>query len=389
MVQQAYRGAACKTVMRLSIGVAVLAFGLQAVAQERRDSSKWLLGADLLRQRQQPVTLGWSEVPLRDGLADLVKSQRAAIVLDRRIDPQQPLRFTAERQPLDDLLARLADQIDGGLSWLGPVAYLGPRDAASRLRTLAALRSADVRVLPKDERRAYQHEASWRWEMLAQPRDLVAELAAEAKVEIESTELIPHDLWPAADLPLLSWTDRLTLLANQFDLTFELLDGSHVRLTPLCDPVVIERSYPGGKQPEELASRWRELAPDAQISLARGKLIVRGRLEDHELLAPKKPPPAAPRATGVEAYTMTVREQPLTAVLDTLRQQLSIEVRVDQSALEAAKLTLDRRVSFSVEQATLDELLSAALKGANLTYRREGGAYRIVPAKVADRTRSP
>lgn len=389
MIKPVHRRALRRTWMRLAIVLALVAFVLpHGLAQQPSDSSRWLVGADLLRQRQQPVTLSWSEVPLRDGLRELGKAQRVAILLDRRLDPEQPIDLTADRLPLDDLLARLAKQIDGGLAWLGPLAYIGPRDASARLRTLAALRAADVRALPKDERPAFQHEKNWRWEMLAQPRDLVTEMAAEANVEIESLELLSHDLWPAADLPPLAWTDRLTLLANEFDLTFELDDRSHVRLTPIQEPVVIERTYPGGKQAEQLAARWRELAPDAQIALARGKIIVSGRVEDHERFVQKKPPPLAPRAKGTESYTMTVRDQPLAAVLDKLRQQLSIDLRVDEAALEAAELTVDRRVSFSVEQASLDELLSAVLRAADLTYRREGAVYQIVPAKVANRSES-
>jgi hypothetical protein len=350
------------------------------VAEDDSSATRSLTGNDLARQRQQPVNLSWSGVPLRDALASLSKAQRIAILLDRRIDPGQPIEFTANRVPFDTVLERVADKIGAGVSWLGPIAYLSPPGAASRLRTLAALRAADARALPKDKRAMFQREARLSWETLAEPRGLAAALAAEAKVEIESLELIDHDLWPAADLPPLSWTDRLTLIANEFDLTFEIVDTSHVRLVAIAGPVVLERAHPGGKQPETLAAKWRALAPDAQIEVAQGKVVVRGRVEEHELLTQSKKPKPAPTTPGVELYTLRVQAQPLSAVLDTLRERAAQELLVDEAALRQANLNLDVRVSFSVERATFDELLAAALKPAQLTFHREGNAYKIVPA---------
>jgi hypothetical protein len=75
-----------------------------------------------------------------------------------------------------------------------------------------------------------------------------------------------------------------------------------------------------------------------------------------------------------------VTEQPLSAVLDTLRMQLTLALRIDEMALTKANLSLDTKVSFRVEDATLEELLAAALKPAGLTFRREEDVYTIVPA---------
>jgi hypothetical protein len=378
----------CKHLLRLArrgtrlwvLAVILTAPRLHGLAEDA-GIPHWLTAEDLLRQRQQPVRLTCSGTPLRDVLADLSKAQRVAILLDRRIDPDQTIDVTANRISLDTLFDQISGKIDASASWLGPLAFLGPHDAASRLRTLAALRAADVRALAKDKRAVFQHQAAWHWQALAEPRNLVAELATAANVEVESLDLIGHDLWPAANLPPLSWSDRLTLIANEFDLTFEIIDTRHVRLKSIAGPVAIERTYPGGKQPEELAGKWRQRVPGAQIEVARGKVVVRGRLEDHELLTQSKKPKPAPMTTpGAELYTLRVQEQPLSAVFDKLQQQLSVDLQVDDAALEKANLSLQTRVSFNVEQVTLDELLTVALKPAGLAFRREGNTYRIVPA---------
>jgi hypothetical protein len=327
------------------------------------------------------VKVTWSGVPLRDVLTNFSRAQRVAILLDRRIDPQQLIYLPAERMPLDDVLERVGKRVDAGATWLGPLAYLGPADSAARLRTLAALRAADVRAMPKEKRAAFERVAAWRWDALAEPRGLVAELAVAAKVGIKSLDRIGHDLWPAADLPPLSCTDRLTLIANEFDLTFEIVDSAHVRLIPITEPISIEGSYPGGKQPEELAANWRTQAPDAEITVARGKIVVRGRLEDHELLTQTKKPKPSSTTLGAEVYSLRVQQEPVSAVLDALRKQSSINLLVDEDAIKKANLSLDTRVSFSVEQVKFDELLATALKPAGLTFRREGSTtYRIVPA---------
>lgn len=363
----------------------LLLFGLSliAVPQPAAGQTRWLTGAALERQRQQPVTRNWAGVPVRKGLSQLARLQQVAILLDRRIDPERTVELPVHQVGLDDLLNQIAEKMDGAATWLGPVAYVGPRRAALRLRTLAALRAADVRALPNDARGVFLEGKSWHWDELAEPRELLTGLAAEANVKLHGLDLLPHDLWPAADLPSLSWIDRLTLLANEFDLTYEIVDASNVRLVSIAEPVLIERSYPAAKQGEELAARFKGLAPDAQIAIARGKVIVRGRLEDHERLKAPKPTPAA-AATGTNRpgktlYTLTVPDQPLAAVLEKLRAS-SIEITVDEAALQQAGLSIDRRVSFSVERVTLEELLSAALKPAGLTFRRQGNAYRIIPA---------
>lgn len=370
---------------RQTAALIFLAFALCLAVKTARlaePPAAWFTDAALERQRRLPVSLNWVNKPIRQSLTELARAQQVAILLDRRIVPGRTIDLAARQVALDDLLEQIGEKTDGASSWLDSVAYIGPRPAALRLRTLAALRAADLQALPKEARAVFLAKKPWLWGDLTESRQLLAELAAEAHVELNELDL-PHDLWPAANLPPLSWIDRLTLLANEFDLTFQVLDGAHVRLVPIEEPVVIERGYPAGKQGKELAARWKEMAPNARIELARGKLIVRGRVEDHERLAtPKPPPPPAAGATtrpGAKVYTLAVSNQPLAAVLNTLRAS-SIKIDVDEAGLAKAGLSVDRRVTFSVQRVTLEELLRAALKPAGLSFRRQGDAYQITPA---------
>ena len=363
--------------LTIVVGLALTLLGGRAAA-----AADWLSGPALRAQLAQPVKLSWSGVPIRQGLADLARSQNIAILLDRRVDPGTPLELSFENVPVELALERLARSQQLGISWFGPVVVLGPEQATRRLRTLAALRAGELKSLPSARRASFIKTQAWQWDELAEPRALVEQLADAAQVEIIGSDRIPYDLWPAADLPPLSWIDRLTLLANEFDLTFRFDDGGRkLELVPAPETAVLERSYPGGRDPQALAERWRKQAPEAEIEVAGDKVVVRGRVEDHEILTSSKPRSTKPAAGGAEVYTLTVRDQPLGPVLEELKLRLGLELHIDEAALKAAGTSLDRRVSFSAEKATLDELLTAALQPAGLTFRRRDKSVDIFPAK--------
>ena len=344
-------------------------------------AADWLTGPALRAQLAQPLKLAWSDVPLRKGLADLARSQHIALLLDRRVDPGLPLELHLDNVPVELAFERLARSQQLGLSWFGPLVYFGPQPAARRLRTLAALREDELKQLPAAKRAPFLRTQPWRWDELAEPRALVEQLAKEARVEIAGREQIPHDLWPAAELPPLSWIERLSLVANQFELTFRFEDeGRKIALVGVPAVVVLERSYAAGRNPQSLAERWKRQAPEAEIEVAGDKVVVRGRAEDHEALTAAKPRSPAPAGGGTEVYTLAVRNQPLRPVLDELKQRLGLELHIDLDALKRAQISLDSRVTFNVEQATLDELFAAALEPAGLTFRRRDKTLDIFPA---------
>ena len=344
----------------------------------------WLSARELSIQRGRPLTASWSETPLREALGGLSRSQHVAVFLDRRVDPDQRISLAFDAVAFEEAVERIAQRCQAEVSWYGPLTYLGPPEAARRLRTLAALREEDARRLPAERREAFARRQTWTWDDLATPRDLCRALAGEARVQVESLDLLPHDLWAAADLPPLSWTERLTLVANQFDLTFAFADdGASVRLAPIVEPVQLQRRYPGGKQPARLVKQYAELAPEAELERVGGNVLVRGRVEDHERLMTQAKP-TRPDKRGKQVYTMRAEGQPLSAVLDQLRTQLRLTLTIDEAALCKAGVKLDSLISFDVKQATLEELLAAILHPAGLTFRGEDRTFEIVPdAKCA------
>ena len=232
-----------------------------AVSAAPHAVSHWATGPALQARLGGSVDIVWAENPLRRAIHNLSQAQGVAMLVDRRVDPDQKCDLQFSGVPLRAAIEEIAHRCDLGISLFGPVVYLGPPEATARLRTLAALREDDVRRLPEPAARRFSQLKPFKWDDLATPRELLQQLAKQNGIELANLELVPHDLWAAADLPPLSLADRLTLVAIQFDLTFSFsADGTVVRLVPVPERVAVVRSYPGGADPAMTARNlpgWR------------------------------------------------------------------------------------------------------------------------------------
>jgi len=329
----------------------------------------------------QQVSIAWSQRPLRDGLAGLGETVGVGIFLDRRIDPGQLLDLTIRDQPLEAALAEIAAAGQARVARLDRVAYVGPPATASKLATLAALRHDEASRLPAAAKARLLRASAWQWPALAQPRQLLSELAAEARVTVAGAEQIPHDLWPAVALPPLAWVDRLTLVLAGFDLTFELAaDGASVQLVPIPAQVALTRSYSVRRSIEQAAARLRELVPGASIEPGPQGVVVTGSAEAHETIArtlaggepAKRPAPAA--AESRKRYSLKVEKNASAgSVLRKVADELGKELRYDEAALPKLK----QPVQLNLRDATLDELLRATVEPLGLRYRVTAEAIEV------------
>jgi hypothetical protein len=347
----------------------------------------WLTGAKLKSQLEQKVGATWEGIPLRRAITSLSRSQRVAILLDRRVDPDQKIDFSFADVPLEKALKMTAAKVQIGVAQVGPVIYLGPTATAKKLRTLSALRHDEALHLSSPARSRILQQQPLRWDDETAPRELIKRLSADAHVTIEGTDRIPHDLWAAADLPAANLIDRLTLLAGQFDLTFSFAaDGATVKLVEIPDTVAMQKSFPlrgsSAGRGKEIASRLAESLPGATIEATADKLVVRGYAEDLdfvEVYLSGRPAKQTTVTAGQKVYQLSV-VKPVGAVLKALGPKLDLDIRVDENAIKAAGLSLATEVKVDVKNASEDELLSAVLAPAKLTFERQGKVIQVKPA---------
>jgi hypothetical protein len=310
-----------------------------------------------------------------------------AIVLDRRIDPDRQLRLVVDREPLATALGKIAAALRAGYCQFGPVAYLGPADTARKLRTLAALRLEEVKPLVAERARVFLELRTSHWDDLAEPRQILDGLADEAGVKLVGADQIPHDLWRGADLPPMSWIDRLTLLTAQFGLTYRITDaGKNIEVTALPDEVTLARTYLApSRQAAAVARRWAAALPKAQVAATNEGIRVEGTLEDHEHIEARlqgKPQKRTTLTAGREQYQLSVESAALRQVVVQMQKQLDLDVRWDREAIERAGISVEQLISVEIKDASLEELLSAVLKGTRLSFRRNARNITIFPAPV-------
>jgi hypothetical protein len=153
-------------------------------------------------------------------------------------------------------------------------------------------------------------------------------------------------------------------------------DGS-LLVVPLPEQVVLTRTYSLGHRVTDL-SALRQALPEAELKLEQQTLTVVGREEDHRYvtgwLQGPSSRPRPPTGLASKRFTLTVRNQPLDAVLQAVASQSQLQL-VWPAGSESLQQS---RVSTAVENATLAELLSALLQGQAATHRIQGKRLFIV-----------
>jgi hypothetical protein len=360
----------------LGFALAIAVFFLGA--NESQAAEQWKTGVEFRQQLEQPVDVHWADNHLRSSLARLAQVQGTAVFLDRRLDPDRQLQFDASNLSLHAALNKLAQQIQAGACLVGPVLYLGPQPTADKLATLAALRRKEAAAMPAAVKAKLLKQAAWHWDELSTPRELLEVLAKEGGLGVDNPQVLPHDLFPAVDLPPLPLVDRLSLLLAGFGLTFQLSrDGHLIRLVEIPAVVLLDKTYAARGDAAKLQSDLQRIFPDAKITRDGASVHVVAPYEDHDkierLLSGGKVR-AKTTVPGEKHYTLTVKNQPAGAVIKTVAKDLGKEMKYSPEV--GGKL--NEHIDLSVKEGSLDELLQATLKPLGLTYKLTDDALEIV-----------
>ena len=355
------------------VGALLLTAALTVGASAQGDI-QWRTEGELDQHLDRPVGLTWDDVPLRDGLWSLAAAQRVAIFLDRRIDPEQLISLKVSDERLDQVLQRIALLAGAAVARVGDVMYVGPSETAGQLPTVAELQSQFARNGDSQLGANLLTRRSYRWERLTPPREILTDIAQAQKMTWSNLEtVIPHDLWPEANLPPLRTTELLTLVLAGFHASYRFQktpDGVQLEIVRIPDNLSLTKSYRYAGNHDEAITKIHGLYPEAKVESDGKQLTIIGSHEAHQAVAKLLRGGTVRRGMvtpGEKRYTLTVQQQPLGPVLKALAGQLGLEVVLPEGQEEA----LSKRTSFSVKEADLPGLLDAIFAESTLGYRVE------------------
>jgi len=341
----------------------------------------------------RPISATWKGVGLRSILRRLSHEREIAILLDRRADPEQEIQIDTGEQSLRSAVDKIARLAHLAVTRVGNSLLLAPAAAASRLRTLVALRENELARGDLDFSdhllRLRTQRATIRWDDLDRPADILRGISRQFGLSIAGIEQIPHDLWAGAVIPEATAAEALSLVLNQFDLTFEWADrGAGVRLVAIPASVTIERSYAlHGKSAGETLRVLHSKIEGLDAEIRDGQLVVRGTLEQHELVAAvvglsKGPMRTTGRrpATPLErlSFALQARGVNLPELFDELRKQ-GLKIQYNADDLRKAGVDLKQKVSVDLPHLPASQFFTRLLDPYGLTFHFDHSTVIVVP----------
>ncbi len=370
--------------MRLCGGI-LLAFGIAAyvmsvatsdlvIPDETSRPEATLLVKDRLAEAlAQRRALFASGQTLRAAAVDFQATTGVVVLLDRRVDPTTVIDVSTGYVTVRQTLGALAKCVPEAAVSIGDhYALIGPIDAAGRLRTLTEIHREAIaslrRKLDADVYRALIESRPGSWPDLAEPRRLVVDAAESAKLTVANPDEIPHDLWAAARLPELTFTDFATLVLNQFDLSFELAADGVVTIVPVPDSVVIEQRHRiAVRDKDDVAERWRAAFPDLPVSWKGATAVVSATVETHErldeLIRGEQPMKVDAAAISDRLFTMTAPEGTAVGTLIASLRAQGTPIRFEGISGAELEPLLKQTVEFEVERVSAREFFQKALGG--------------------------
>jgi hypothetical protein len=339
-----------------------------------------LSGIAFRRAMSEPIgPITWAEKPLRGALERLVETQRVAIMLDRRIDPEQKLDISGNNISLENFVGTIARKQQAGVCQVGSVLYVGPTATTEILPTVVATLEDKAQNLPGDGKKRLLKRTAWNWPRLSTPRSLIDELEQDYAIQIQGKEHVPHDLWPATTLPPLNFVEKLSLVLAGFHVSFELAaNDKAVRIIAMPKEASLVRSYSPRGDVQQLATQLAAQFPQANIRAEGKQIVVDGRWEVHDsvarLISGERVRATPPPIAGMKKFTLTVENKPVGGVMRALGTQLGKTVTFDDVKVQRR---LTEEISLNLKDASLEELLRSVLTPANLQFEITGETIRV------------
>ena len=372
----------------------------QAGRQVRTETatSDVVTGLRLRRRLEEPVPgVSWKSVPLHAVLTQMSDGFGIALIPDRRIDPTATIDLHVANKPLQEVLQDIAAAVGAEIRVTGNAVYLGPKNAASLVRTLAEIRKQELLASdsqkPESRRIELQRGKTIEWQDLTTPGEILQRISAKWDMQVENGELVPHDLWAGARLPQMSAAEMFTCVLIQFDLTFAWgEDLRSIRIVPLPadqSEIAIERTYRPPGSVETAIKRWKQRAGPLATSVAGRRVTVRGTIEQHEIIEraisgqngpseamPTDPPQIVP--LDRRQFSLTIARVPARSIMAKLEDS-GVKFEYDADALAEAGIDLSRPVGVDVRQVDSETFFRAIFAPLGLQAEFAGTTVRLRP----------
>jgi hypothetical protein len=287
----------------------------------------------------EPVRASWKALPLRDWSARATDLAGMPVIVDRRIDPDAPVTVDGGDQPLRDVMTNVAATVEAEVAELRSSIRIVPRGRRDLCERAEDARERELARLPADARTALRARSPWAWPAAARPRDLVTAVAAEAGLAaLDGIDGIPHDHFPAADLPAMSRAEKLDLVLAHFDRRIE----------------------------------WRTAAGGA-----RGVIVpLDTNLPPARRPPPRKPVARPPQQPQAAVFTLRVAA-PVDEVLAALAGQFGLQLDIDERSLRDRGISAREIVRADVRDVSRERLLDEVLGPVGLAWRIDGERLRV------------
>lgn len=361
--------------------------GWFTISAQAADSPTFLTGSEFQQQINRPLLVNRDLTPLREFLERLSEERRVAIVIDRRIDPDQLVAVDLQSPYFDTGIEELVRPF-GGMTLIANSVFVTLPDTAKTLQTRVILaEQALEEVLKKDLGRKLDlsRRKSISWNFAASPRDILTNIATGYRITIENPDAIPYDQWAAGRIPAANAVEGLMLIATQFNCDLQWIDSTRVRLIPEAPSpqVTIEHTLRKMTSQQGL-NLIRERFPDIQVETRRDRLLVTGLHEQQQeigvLLGNRagRTRPVSPKSTPLTSrrFTLRMQNRPFIELVQVFEKQ-GVQVQRDNTALEEAGVDLNTKISLELENATIYRLLDDACRPLGLSYRVDGARIEL------------
>ncbi len=337
----------------------------------------WVTGRALDRQAQMGITGQWSDAPLRPMLTEMAAARRIPIFIDRRVDPTAQVDLSVSNLTWDQFLQAVGAEHEYGFVRLQNVYCFGPQLSCIELESVYQKLTAGLKERRQQLNRNWLSPSATGWQTLTEPRIKLQSLAAEHDITLVNPELLPHDLWPHFDSPKTSLVFQSLLLVHGFDKSIAISTrGTKLKIVDPANASPGQYTVYNLKNARSIADELRSEFAEVRLQPeGETRIQITGPIQTltpaiRELIGRQEPVLA--RSENIR-YTVELQGKRET-ILTTMASQLNVELKFDPRHTDI----LSEFVKLKFENATADEILTAALEGTGLRFRLTQSELSIV-----------